>query len=127
MNKKPVKLSGMLDHLACRYYRFFPSEGQGTLTVNLETPGMSGRSLLRGYLAAVTRQMHCSAAVPLQPSRGGNSPTGLQSGASLTVRELGTIDHFVLVICNVGNRISDPREFLGPDDQQTYTATVQAR
>ncbi len=126
-----IEVTGKLDHLACRYYRFYPDGEFHRLTVTLETPnppGLSEKVLLHGQIAVVTDERARGRVEDLQLATASSKskPNGQRSIAVLDAPSGQKIDHVVLVVSNVGDRVADPGLTDGPDDDQTFTVTVRA-
>ena len=85
-----------IDHLGCRYYRFWPQDAASALRVTVKLPTVEARHHLRGELVAVTKS-HCRGKqLSLhRPSVNANSMT-----ATLTGFTERSVDHAVLVLAN---------------------------
>lgn len=100
---------GVLDHLACRYYRFYLKGGISKLQVTL-TPEGATRGTgtpLKGELAAVTLEGRRVGITPLRTSAGRAPTAPLHLSAELKDFDQAEIDHLILVVSNCGKTAKD--------------------
>ena len=84
-----------IEHLGCRYYRFYPPDGADALAVTVNLPDGPARTCLRGTLIAALPDGHAGGRVTLQRSRGERSMSGRMGGFVK-----GALDHALLVVAN---------------------------
>jgi len=107
-NERPEKKHA-LDHLACRYYRFYPKDGIKQLSVELHSFDEAGRSPLKAELAVVTNENRLGRVIPLRPAL---------DNTNILVAHVNQVDphehdHFILVVtnCGVNHRFDDEKQF----------------
>jgi hypothetical protein len=117
-----------LDHLACRYYRFFLERRIAKLQVRLLTAGRESGTNLKAELAIVTKQMQRGSTYKLRSSI---RPMAIEEPIELfaEISEIphGDIDHVVLVVSNCAFRGMDSNSRTDHYDGQQYTVNVTAR
>lgn len=116
-----------LDHLSCRYYRFYVQEGVTTLQIQLQPLPPTQSTPLKAEIAIVTkaRQRGCVQRLQLL-----SSPTAQCSGEMFTELlelDIHNIDHLVLVVSNCGLRSAQDNTHIEHDDRQEYRLEVLAR
>lgn len=99
-----------LDHLACRYYRFYLEDGVRRLSVELHSSDRPGKRPLKAELAAVTRENRLEQVIPLRPASD-NKSTETFLAARVNRTDPLKQDHFILVVTNCG-----VRGFIPPHD-----------
>jgi hypothetical protein len=107
-----------LDHLACRYYRFYIKDNMEQLSVELHSPDEAGTSPLKAELASVTKEGRRERVISLLPAPGNSrKKTRLQT----TVKTINPkqLDHFILTVTNCG--VSRQH-----DDRKRYTIKASA-
>jgi hypothetical protein len=97
----------ILDHLACRYYRFYLEEGVRQLSVELHSPDKLGESPLKAEIAVVTKEKRRGQVIPLRPVSDNLSRETLLS-TCLKQIDQHQHDHFILVVTNCGARTFTP-------------------
>jgi hypothetical protein len=85
-----------LDHLACRYYRFYLNDGIRQVSVELHIPDDAEHSPLKAELAAVSRENQLKQVIPLRPSPINKNILA----AHVNQFDPDKYDHFILVIIN---------------------------
>ncbi|MBA3241709.1 MAG: hypothetical protein H0T60_10835 [Acidobacteria bacterium] len=125
------RIEGALDHLACRYYRFYLKGGVKRLWVWLSPEGDPDVTQLKAELAVITRERARRPAVAL--SRGGAGGGGGADAMNAESRALSValdklrpdeIDHLVLVVSNCG--VKPSAKFHDHDDDKSYVINVTA-
>ncbi len=109
-----------LDHLACRYYRFYLEGNATRLAVRLQPP--SSQAPLKGVLAVVTRDGRRGASLVLRRDQAGGALAG-----ELTGLDPNRLDHLVLVVANCGLRADTGHRNRPHDDDQQYVVVAEAR
>ncbi len=110
--------TGNLDHLACRYYRFYVREDVGALQVRLETESQGDVGPLNAEIATVTTEMRRGIVKPLRPATADGPAGSVQLSAELAELDRNEVDHLILVVSNCGQTSAD--------DGQQYTLDVRA-
>src|SRR5262249_19078368 len=105
-----------LDHLACRYYRFYLEDGVKQLTVELYSSDRHGKSPLKAELAVVTKEKLRGQVIPLRPASNNVDETSIFI-AQVTQINANNLDHFILVVTNCGTRAISPPH----DDGKQFT------
>jgi Family of unknown function (DUF6055) len=114
-----------LDHLACRYYRFFLDGSITRLQVQLLADSRQGETTLKAEMAIVTKQMQRGRVYKLYPSRPSVTAEGfIHLSAEITEIVPGDIDHVVLVVSNCGFRGIE--HYSEHDDGRLYRIKVTA-
>lgn len=109
-----------LNHLACRYYRFYLEGGVKELMVELHASDKSGESTLKAELAVVTKEKRRGQVISLRPAS--NNTCG---GSILTAhvkRVSSKLDYFIMVVTNCGTRAVNPPH----DDGKQFTIRASA-
>lgn len=119
-NDKPAE-QDTLNHLACRYYRFYLEGGVEQLSVELHSSDESGKSPLKAELAVVTKENQRGQAIPLRPA---SNNTGGKTLLTTRVKRINPdeLDHFILVVTNCGIRAAPPLH----DDGKKFTIKTSA-
>ena len=120
----PQSAEDSLNHLACRYYRFFPDSRITKLEVNLLADGSRGPTTLKAELAVVTRDKQRGPVYKLRPASSSASAGGsMRLSAEINQLAPGDIDHIVLVVsnCGFGGMEQHPQYY----DGKKYTITVK--
>jgi len=124
-----VRAEDALDHLACRYYRFYLKEGVGSVRVELMPEGRVNTTKLKGEVVAVTTERTRLLAVALsqvaEDSEGKESGREVPLSATLSLPSPEKIDHLVLVLSNCGVK-SSTKFFNDHDDDKGYFINVTA-
>jgi hypothetical protein len=115
-----------LDHLACRYFRFWPKPGVAKLSVHLHTQPAFSHSPLKAELAFVTRDGRRLSSQLLTPLvvRHVGEPVRLFAETRLPAD--GEFEHLVLVVSNCGTRPEPANTRLPHDDGQQFKIEVSA-
>jgi len=112
-----VEIKDHLDHLSCRYYRFFLGNGSADFTVNVNVGGAA--PFLKAEAAVVTNQ---KSRIMLDPDRPGKNGIISFNMSSLKASD---VDHIVLVVSNCGtNRPVNGK--LVDHDGCEFSVTVRA-
>ncbi|MBI1766717.1 MAG: hypothetical protein HYR56_35370 [Acidobacteria bacterium] len=115
-----------LDHLACRYYRFYLNAGVRQLRLELETLEAGEQSWLKAEVAMATNEKRCGLVIPLRPATATNPITATLLSAQVTLLDLNDIDHLILVVTNCGTRAAQVRPDIPHDDRKPYAIRVWA-
>jgi hypothetical protein len=118
---------GALDHLACRYYRFYLKDGATRLRVRLQpgsrpTPDTSLKAVLADVTSELTRTQ-----VAAMRRVGPRAGRPLELAGELRDLDPGQLDHVVLVVSNCGLRADLGFPNAAHDDGQEYMLRVEAR
>lgn len=121
-NGQPVE--DRLDHLACRYYRYFLKEGT-TFEVRMIVDDPCDTTPLKAEVAVVSsdrRRTHLGILCPTEASEGEAGRVSCTLGP-LKPEE---IDHIVLVVSNCGMNVSANGSAFGDDDKRfRITASIK--
>lgn len=119
---------GALDHLACRYYRFYLKGDISKVRVALTPEGAAngGGTPLKAELAAVTSEGRRLSVSPLRPPAGRARAEPFQLSAELKGFDPTEVDHLILVVSNCGTR-QNPKDGTGRhDDGKDFAVEVTA-
>jgi len=118
------EIKDSLDHLSCRYYRFYLNDGVDTLEVIMDVDSHFEDTPLKAQIAVVTKDRRRSVPEPLRPRANGMDG---DSTLSCVLRGLNSaeIDHIVLVVSNCGTNLSLNSDF-GGDDGREYSFSGRA-
>lgn len=123
--KDSHRMKGALDHLACRYYRFYLGEGVTRLRVEMRPGEDPHATQLKAELAVVKKGRVRTPVAALARCAEGNGGAG---GGALSVT-LGVrpeeIDHLVLVVSNCGVK-SSAQYVSAHDDDKSYVIEASA-
>jgi hypothetical protein len=110
-----------LDHLACRYYRFYLESGVKEFIVELHSSDEPGKSPLKAELAFVTAENLRGQVLPLRPVHNSNNEETL---LTVQVKDINynDFDHLILVVTNCGVGAISAHG----DDRKTFTITALA-
>ncbi|MCI0489895.1 MAG: DUF6055 domain-containing protein [Blastocatellia bacterium] len=108
-----------LDHLACRYYRFYLKGQVPKLRVSLRASDSNGVAPLKAEMATVILEMQRGEVKPLQITSSSESGEALEVFAEMDIQDSEGIDHIVLVVTNCGIKANH-------DDGKEYTITASA-
>jgi hypothetical protein len=122
-------VEGVLDHLACRYYRFYLRAGVQAMTLTVECEDACGVTPLKAEVAVVTNDRR---RLLVKPLRGPADPPSEGDGRGRLTCELDnlnpeTIDHIVLVVSNCGVCSSANTPVDESDDNKKYSITAASR
>jgi hypothetical protein len=121
----PEEITGELNHLACRYYRFFLKGDVTRVQLDFKVADPNNTTPFKAEVAVVTKDKRRIAGRYLYPVE---SETGVASHLSTVLDgfDLDDIDHLVLVVSNCGTRTL--RQAMGKDndDQKQFVITALA-
>jgi len=118
---KTAQLEDALDHLACRYYRFYLKKGVKGVRVELMPEEGAAGTKLKGELVVVTTDRTRLPAEALSQSGSESGPLSVAIGSL----NPDSIDHLVLVLSNCGVK-SSAKFFSDHDDVKGYAVSVSA-
>jgi hypothetical protein len=119
-----VSIGGQLNHLACRYYRFFLRHDIARVQIDLSVGDLHDTTPFKAEVAAVGKDRQRLRDLPL---RSVNGQMGAASQLSVVLDvEPDDIDHLVLVVTNCGTRGSQGSRFKNHDDKKDFTITASA-
>jgi hypothetical protein len=124
----PEATDGALDHLACRYYRFYLKGDVSRVSVTLSPDGATngGGTQLKGEVAAVTSVGRRVSVSPLHALNGRAKAESIQLSAELNDFDPAEVDHLILVVSNCGTR-KNPNDGTGHhDDGKRFTIKAVA-
>jgi Family of unknown function (DUF6055) len=123
----PAQMTGgVLDHLACRYYRFYLKGNVSKVWIALTPGNGAGPTKLKAEVAAVTGEGARTGVTPLHPPPEPVEGEPFRLTAWLNVADPGEIDHLILVVTNCGTR-PDPLNGTNlHDDYKDFTIEVAA-
>lgn len=116
-----------VDHLACRYFRFYLKGDVKKLVVRLSSAPDQKIAPIKAELATVSlEKQRGDHVVTLRPEeiKGEKSETVLF--ADLTEFDTEELDHFVLVVSNCGTRARQPNLKKPHDDDRSFEITISA-
>jgi hypothetical protein len=111
----------LLNHLACRYYRFYLEDEVKRLRIELQSPDEPEKSPFKAELAVVTKENRRGQVIPLRPASNNTSRQTLLT-AYVKRADLNDLDHFILVVTNCGVRSGAPPH----DDRKQFTIKASA-
>ncbi len=113
--------AGVLNHLACHYYRFYLQGGATGVRAELYAGELGAPTTLKAQLAVVTKEKQRAEVFSLRESVGGAGPLS----AAVVRVDPDSLDHVVLVVSNCGDR---SRRLAGEehDDGKDYVFNVVA-
>jgi len=117
--------TGMLDHLACRYYRYYVRSGVTRLRVELQRQSVNPAPL-KGEMVIIRKNLERSTTLPLRASDQAKLPAVPTLSVELRDLDPDSIDHIVLVVSNCGLRAMTDDEDEPHDDQQAFTLRATA-
>jgi hypothetical protein len=114
-----IKVSGRLDHLACRYYRLYPKRKRTFVKVRLLTSAKLGRTPLKGHVTAVANGSR-GMGRPLASKTKTIADGRIDFEAELTAEDTRQVDYIVLCVTNCGTRSSSLHVNTEHDDGVEY-------
>jgi hypothetical protein len=112
---------GVLDHLACRYYRFYLRGDVSKVWIALTPEGVVNSTRLKAEAAAVTSEGLRKGITPLRPPAEPAEGEPFRLTAWLDGIDPAEIDHLILVVSNCGTR-ADPFDGTDQhDDEKGFT------
>lgn len=120
-------IGGTLDHLACRYYRFYLRSGVTRLTVAVGCEDGCDVSPLKAEVAVVTKDRRRPLVAPLRASAGPRPGGGGKLTCVLEGLDPKSTDHVVLVLSNCGVRSSLNIPAEESDDDKKYVIAAEGR
>jgi hypothetical protein len=93
-----------LDHLACRYYRFYLKSGVSSLKLDLRPLHDRETTSLKAEVVEIGRESARADVRPLKPVQETLEETTLRLSVELTDLDPDELDHIVLVVSNCGHR-----------------------
>ena len=121
-----VKGRDTLDHLACRYYRFFPRQGTKRIQVVLHSFPPDELSRLRAELVIVGPNFTRGPSIRMQPAPANPVENSFRLEADLSPFDPSSVDHAVLVVANCGWGTAKNRAGTPVDDAQEYSIQATA-
>lgn len=116
-------VEGYLDHLACRYYRFYLEQGVSRVEIKMQVDGPCHKTRLKAEMAIVTKARQRNLIQALSPITQSNS-TSAQFVGVLESLNPEDIDHLVLVVSNCGTRSAINWKLTDHDDAQRFIITA---
>jgi hypothetical protein len=116
-----AETSDALDHLACRYYRFYLAGD--VREIQLEITPAQAQAPLKAELVSVTKEQRRGVVTPLCPP----DPTRPVLAARLAQARTAAVDHFILVVTNCGTRAAQIDPARPHDDQKWYALKLTTR
>lgn len=121
-----VLVNDSLDHLACRYYRFYVEPQATTFDVRMTTVGdLCNTTPLKGEIAVITSDRRRIILKTLTPVEDQNGPDGLLS-CTLQLPHDEDVDHIVLVVSNCGTNLPLNGRLAGNDDNKRFIIKAAA-
>jgi len=120
---RPV--NGHIDHLACRYYRYYLGPRITNFVVTMQVEDTHLKTPLKAEIAVVTKARKRILIEALTPDSASNGDGALLS-CTLRGLQADTIDHIVLVVSNSGTRSPLSGHFKLNDDGKTFVITATA-
>jgi len=119
-------IDGLLNHLACRYYRFYLRGDVSRLRLSLYITDAPQATPLKAEVAVVTREKCRKVVEPLLPTA--PVPAGVAGKLSVTLNtdDSEEIDHLVLVVSNCGLRAARSQKGGPHDDKKPYVIEAAA-
>lgn len=117
---------GVLDHLACRYYRFYLRGSYSAVRVTLTPPAAAEGTPLKAELAAVTPEGRRKSVPPLRPPEVDKVGDPSTLSAELTGLQPEEVDHLILVVSNCGTRQNMQDGTANHDDDISFTVEAVA-
>lgn len=118
-SSEKVDIGGDLDHLACRYYRFFLRSNVQSLEVVLDPEESARNTPFKAEIVAITKERERKAHYLLRAPANGGDPSHRLS-VQLTDLDPDQLDHLVLVVSNCGTQ-SKKQSRWAHDDNKEYT------
>ncbi|MFL6334712.1 MAG: DUF6055 domain-containing protein [Pyrinomonadaceae bacterium] len=122
-------VEGALDHLACRYYRFYLRPSVQALTLTLDCENACDVTPLKAEVAVVTNDRRRLLVSPLRPHDG--HPHGGDGRGKLTCvldnLDPDAVNHVVLVVSNCGTRSSLNSPAGENDDNKRFFINAASR
>ena len=123
-DRPPVQTHNVLDHLACRYYRFYPKGGASTVHLQVVPEVRQDATTIKAEVAVVTATRRRTNVQPLRPPEVAGDVYTLS--ATLGGLELDDMDHLVLVVSNCGTRPSADDGSDDHDDEVGFSVRASA-
>jgi hypothetical protein len=121
-----ARIEGQLNHLACRYYRFYLRGDVRNVRVDFFATDPPDATPLKAEVALVSRERRRSRVEPLFPTGGPAAGGEAHLSAVLDDLDADEVDHLVLVVSNCGLRSSLSHKPDEHDDKKPYTIIATA-
>ena len=122
--KANSEIEGFLDHLACRYYRFFLKSDVRSLDVEFNPLESARETPFKAEIVAITKEREREKRFLLRASENGDGASQKLS-VSLSDLDPDVLDHLVLVVSNCGMR-SQLQGRRPHDDKKEYRIVASA-
>lgn len=116
-----------LDHLACRYFRFYLKAEVSHLQIELRAEGEQPIAPLKAELAVVKPEMQRGDVVALRSKSAGGELSDRILSVELNQLAPNHLDHLVLVVTNCGTRAAQPNTTISSDDNRRFAVAVAAQ
>jgi hypothetical protein len=123
--KYESQIKGRLDHLACRYYRFFLKSGVSNVEIAFQPQVNGVPTPFKAEVTIVNKNTQRSESLPLRAKKNGNLLKG-PLHATLTALDPDEIDHLVMVVSNCGTKSYNGGDVTNHDDGKEFTIQVTA-
>ena len=118
------KIEGELDHLSCRYYRFYLKSDVKHLRIELQSRNGQGVAPLKATAAFVTVNMQRDLIKTLSNASTQADPVSVS--ADMPIANADVIHHIVLIVSNCGTRAVSEYDASAHDDGKEFLIEVSA-
>lgn len=110
------QLTNAVDHLACRYYRFYVKQNIEKIRAQLLIPSSTNSTPLKASMAVVTKQRKRGSREFFRPTENIDFSEIVSLSAELSISNREELDHITVIISNCGIEFNH--------DRQSYTIEV---